>query len=60
MPSSVSISINAIPLLWLEYLPLTIATDVTFPAVEKRWLSSASSVSFDKLLMYNFVFTYVP
>ncbi len=51
---------SAIPLLWLEYLPLTIATEATFPTMEKWWLSSASLVSFDKLLMYNFVFTYDP
>jgi hypothetical protein len=44
----------------LEYLPLTIATEATFPAVEKWWFSSVSLVSLDKLLMYNFVFTCDP
>ena len=59
MTSSVSISSIAIPLLALEYLPRTIATEVTFPALEKWCLSSVSLMSFDKLLMYNFVFTCV-
>jgi len=48
------------PLLCLEYLPLAIAIEVTFPTVGKWCFISASLVSFDKLLMYNFVFTYDP